>query len=175
MKPAARKDALLVEELPDETLVYDTKSHKAFCLNKTTAAVWQKCDGSASIEQISNRVCAELGIDWEKDPDAGTDLVNLALDRLAKARLLSDPTRPALPALRYSRRELSARLASIGGAALIPIVLTITAPTAAAAATCISPRLCNTSLAYLGRCCCGHRRICIQQNEKKGTCQGAKC
>ncbi len=154
MKPEARKDALLVEELPDETLVYDTKRYKAFCLNKTTAAVWQLCDGLTSIEEISDKICAEFGIDREKNQNAGTDLVNLALDRLAKARLLSEPTCAALPAPRYSRRELAARLASLG-VALIPAVLMITAPTAAAAATCISVSQCKSNpRAYVGYCCC---------------------
>ena len=159
MNPEARKDALLVEELPDETLVYDTKRYKAFCLNKTTASVWQKCDGRTSTEQISDKVCAELGIDPEKDPGTGTDLVTLALDRLARARLLSEPTCAALPAPRYSRRELAARLASLGGA-LIPVVLMITAPTAAAAATCISAAQCSSNpRAYVGYCCCAPKKI----------------
>ena len=33
LMPRARQDELVVEELPDETLVYDLKRHKARCLN----------------------------------------------------------------------------------------------------------------------------------------------
>ena len=41
LMPRARQDELVVEELPDETLVYDLKRHKARCLNRTAALVWQ--------------------------------------------------------------------------------------------------------------------------------------
>jgi hypothetical protein len=166
MKPEARKDALLVEKLPDETLVYDTKRNKAFCLNRTTAAVWQKCDGDTSTEQISRLVCEEVGIDREKDPDAGLDLVALALDRLARARLLSESSCVELQEPRYSRRELARRLAFMGGlAALVPTVFAINA-VAAATTTCVS--ICNRFT--IGQCCCSNRKKCTNIG-----CKGAKC
>ena len=40
LMPRARQDELVVEELQDETLVYDLKRHKARCLNRTAALVW---------------------------------------------------------------------------------------------------------------------------------------
>lgn len=167
MKPEAKKDALLIEELPGETLIYDTKRHKAFCLNRTTAAVWQKCDGGTSAEQISKSICKEFGVDRQKDPEACSDLVTLALDRLARARLLSDSTRTALPAPRYSRRELAKRLVSIGGiAALVPTVLTINAAASQTATTCVTT--CNRFT--LGACCCSNRRTCTSTG-----CDGKKC
>jgi hypothetical protein len=172
MKPEARKDALLVEELQDETLVYDTKRQKAFCLNRTTAAVWQKCDGNTSTEQISRRVCDELGIDRGKDPDAGLDLIELALNRLARARLLSESSCAGLQAPRYSRRELARRIVYMGGfVTLVPTIFAINATAAVAAATCVS--VCNSF--NVGRCCCRPRRICILASDNKYKCQGAKC
>ena len=39
LMPRARQDELVVEELPDETLVYDLKRHKALCLNRTSVLV----------------------------------------------------------------------------------------------------------------------------------------
>jgi hypothetical protein len=85
--------------------------------------------------------------------------------------LLSSATCAALPALRYSRRELAARLASIGGA-LIPVVLMITAPTAAAAATCITSSQCSSNpRAYVGQCCCTIRKTCTSS----GKCTGSPC
>ena len=51
--PRARQDELVVEELSDETLVYDLKRHKANCLNRTAALVWQDCDGQTSVSQPS--------------------------------------------------------------------------------------------------------------------------
>ncbi len=53
LMPRARQDELVVEELSDETLVYDLKRHKANCLNRTAALVWQDCDGQTSVAQPS--------------------------------------------------------------------------------------------------------------------------
>ena len=40
--PVARKSGLVVQEMPDEVLVYDLNSNKAHCLNQTAASVWKK-------------------------------------------------------------------------------------------------------------------------------------
>ena len=50
--PLARKECLVIKELPDETLVYDTKHDKAHCLNNTAALVWKNCDGKRTITQL---------------------------------------------------------------------------------------------------------------------------
>ena len=42
LRPKARQEGLLVQEVPDEVLVYDTASHKAHCLNRTAAVVWRR-------------------------------------------------------------------------------------------------------------------------------------
>ena len=41
MLPMRRETDILIEELPTETLVYDTKRHKVHCLNKTAALLWR--------------------------------------------------------------------------------------------------------------------------------------
>ncbi len=43
--PIARKKDVVVQELPDEVLIYDLKSNKAMCLNEISAFVWHNCDG----------------------------------------------------------------------------------------------------------------------------------
>ncbi len=43
LMPRARQDELVVKELPDETLAYDLKRHKAHCLTRTAAQEWQHC------------------------------------------------------------------------------------------------------------------------------------
>src|SRR6266498_3512906 len=45
MLPRARTEDLIVEALPTETLVYDTRTHLAHCLNLSAATVWKHCDG----------------------------------------------------------------------------------------------------------------------------------
>src|ERR1041384_7241510 len=55
----ARKDELVVQDLPDELLVYDLKSHKAHCLNKTAAFIWKHCDGQRTAEDIAKMMETE--------------------------------------------------------------------------------------------------------------------
>ena len=134
MTPRARQQGIVVKELPDELLVYDTERHRAHCLNRTAALVWKHCDGGKSVEQIAELLRAELEV-----PDA-EELVWWALHRLGKARLLTEPMSPPPEVARYSRRELVRRLGLVGGmSVLIPVVSSIVAPTPAeAAGTCVS-------------------------------------
>ena len=53
---------MVVRELADEVLVYDLPRDKAFCLNKTAAAVWRRSDGSTTPSQMSSAITQELGI-----------------------------------------------------------------------------------------------------------------
>ncbi|PYS79821.1 MAG: hypothetical protein DMF70_12375, partial [Acidobacteria bacterium] len=52
-KPLARKEGLVIQELPDEVLVYDLDRDRAHCLNETAAFVWQRCDGRTSTVEIA--------------------------------------------------------------------------------------------------------------------------
>ena len=51
--PRARNEGLLVQEMPDELLVYDLVRHKAHCLNQTAAMIWTRCDGKTSVKQMA--------------------------------------------------------------------------------------------------------------------------
>ncbi len=62
MNPQARKDRLVIEELPEETLIYDQERHKAHCLNQTAAFVWGRCDGRTSVDGLAKALEDELGI-----------------------------------------------------------------------------------------------------------------
>ena len=53
LMPRARQDELIVEELQDETLVYDLERHKARCLNPAAALVWRHCDGQTSVAEVA--------------------------------------------------------------------------------------------------------------------------
>jgi hypothetical protein len=129
MVPTARQDDVIVRELPEETLVFDTRRKKAHCLNRTAALVWRHCDGQNTIADLAAILCREL-----QAPDDHA-LVHATLDQLSKAELLTDPF-PMPPEYRaYSRRSV---LVKLGVAlALLPTVMTVTAPRAMAAA---SPR-----------------------------------
>src|SRR4030095_5689768 len=96
--PQARRDQLVVRELPDEVLIYDLVRDKAHCLNQSAAAIWRLCDGQTTPAQIAKKLEKELGTPDER-------VIWLALEELGKQHLLDERVRwpAALPPL--SRRE----------------------------------------------------------------------
>jgi len=142
--PRARKAGLLVESLPDEVLVYDLERQKAHCLNETAAFLWDHCDGATSTEDL--RTMLENRSAGEK---ISSDVVSYGLDQLYRARLLESRGSTSNADVKLSRRELVKR---IGLAVSIPIVVSIIAPTASAALSCVG-RPCVTQ-ANCGPCTC---------------------
>jgi len=126
LTPRAREDGLIVEELPDEVLVYDVKRHQAHCLNQTAAVVWKRCDGRSTVPEITKSLEREL-----KAP-VGEDVVWLALDRLEKNHLLDGPA--ALRTGGISRRQ--AMKLGLSAVVALPLVTSIASPTAAQTASC---------------------------------------
>jgi hypothetical protein len=132
MLPLRREADLLVEELADETVVYDRARNKAHCLNQSAALVWRHCDGRTTIAQMAAILHTKLGL------PADAAVVRLALDRLACCHLLQDTSRA--DEIRASRRDL---IRKFGVAAVaLPVVMTILAPTAGAAGSGTTTALC---------------------------------
>ncbi len=127
LTPRAREDGLIVEELPDEVLVYDVKRHQAHCLNQTAAVVWKRCDGRSTVPEITKSLEREL-----KAP-VGEDVVWLALDRLEKNHLLDGPA--AVRTGGISRRQ--AMKLGLAAVVALPLVMSIVSPTAAQTASCV--------------------------------------
>lgn len=127
LKPRARKERLVVQELADETLVYDLDRDRAHCLNQTAGFVWRQCDGRATTREIAQA----LG----KSTDSQVDekVVWLAIDQLARHHLMMDipPTPKQFAGM--NRREV---VRALGIAVAVPVVASIVAPTPAQAATC---------------------------------------
>jgi hypothetical protein len=127
--PLARKDDLIIKALTDEVVVYDLERHEVHCLNRAAALVWQHCDGRTTTAEIIALLRHELKI------EADHEVVWLALDGLRKANLLrSTAGRKARPTRRLSRRALIQKL-GVAAAASLPLITSMLAPQAAAAAT----------------------------------------
>ncbi len=124
--PRARSTELLVEALPDETLVYDLRRHTAHCLNQPATLLWQACDGRASYAAVATRLGAALG----GPVDAGW--IALGLEQLAGIELVEPGRLAAVLGQGMSRRDFL-RVAGITAAA-VPIILTVAAPPSAALA-----------------------------------------
>lgn len=120
--PLARKDQLVVQELPDELLVYDLDRHKAHCLNKASAVVWKHCDGKRTVSEMTRLLERELGTTIEDD------VVRLALSQLRRFHLLEEESRTIL-GMKVSRRDLVRKY--LPAALVLPLILSVPAPTAA--------------------------------------------
>lgn len=125
--PVARKDDLVIQELKDEVLIFDTRTNKAHCLNRTAAAVWMFCDGQNTVSDISKFLEKENGAKISEN------LIWLAIDQLNERELFEEKFETKFAG--QNRREM---IKKIGLAAVValPIVASITAPTAALAVAC---------------------------------------
>lgn len=122
--PLARTDQLVVRELPDEMLVYDLDRHKAHCLNKASAIVWQHCDGKMTVAEVARLLEGELATLVDDD------VVWLALGQLRRFHLLEAENNTMLE-MKVTRRDLVRKY--LPAALALPVILSISSPAAAQA------------------------------------------
>jgi hypothetical protein len=152
MTPRAREADLVMREVDGEVLVYDLQRHRAHALNKTSAIVWQHCDGKTGVPELARFVSQCSGA------PADERLVWTALTQLGEADLLTDRVTPPLDPGGRSRRAFIRRAGL--AAVLAPLVSSIVAPTAAQAASvnqaCTPPSEndCNSGICNGANCCC---------------------
>ena len=133
MRPKARNNEILVQELDKELLIYNLKTNKAFSLNETCAMVWRECNGSKTIEEITSILNQQTsGLVTE-------EVVWLALDNLRKDDLLEESFEIDSKFNGMNRREI---IRKVGFASMvaIPLVTSLVAPIAAnAQSSCVNP------------------------------------
>jgi hypothetical protein len=122
--PRARIDGLVIRELDDETLVYDTVRDKAHCLNRTAALVWDQCDGKTTSREAATVLRSEFSVAVDED------IVWLAVKQLEQFHLIERGGKSPL----VSRRKLMLKYAP--AALALPVIMSISAPTPAQSATC---------------------------------------
>jgi Coenzyme PQQ synthesis protein D (PqqD) len=144
--PEARKQGIISKEADDELLVYDLKRDLAHCLNPSAAAVWKLSDGRTSVNQISQILSKQTGHASDES------IVWLALSELRRAHLLEEDGSAQLniaTMFGMTRREAIRRI-GVGAAIVLPVVISITAPTPAEAGSCLTQNApCSTS----AECC----------------------
>lgn len=144
--PQSRKNDIVVQDLNGEVLIYDLKLNKAFCLNETSALVWQACDGNKSVDEISQAVSKKM------NQPANEDLVWLALDQLKKENLLENSEDIVSNFDGMSRREVIKKV-GLGTMIALPVISGLVAPTAIAAQSgCVQPV--NCAAPFVGAPCC---------------------
>lgn len=155
------RQGLLRRHLDDELLVYDARTDEVHLLNSSTAKV---------VDQIGkggdwSEVAAELG--EESGADAGAEILALALDDLARARLLDHEAAVEAELPAETRRQMIQKLAGLSAALLIPAVLTLAPRTAYAQASPLANGLaCDLSSQCQSGCC---------QQSTSGACQNKTC
>jgi hypothetical protein len=163
--PKSRETELVVQELKGELLIYDLNNNKAFCLNETSAIIWNLCDGQSTVTDITKQAGKKL------KQAVTDDLVWLALDQFKKDNLLDSNQEIEIKFDELSRREV---IRKVGFASLValPVIASLVAPTAAMAQSRRSgggsASSCGTSCASSAACTTGVCRNC----SGPGTCAG---
>jgi coenzyme PQQ synthesis protein D (PqqD) len=129
--PEARREGIISKEVDGELLVYDLERDKAHCLNLTAALVWKNCNGRRSIPELARVLSKEL------DTAIDEAVIQLAIKQLDRDHLLAagDDATPLPTDL--SRRAVIRRLGV--AAVLLPLITSISAPTARANVSCVTP------------------------------------
>lgn len=151
--PMARQNGLVVQEMPDEVLVYDLDTNKAHCLNQSAAFVWRSCDGNNSVADIVRQFETTGGKVTE-------DFVWLAIDQLNENGLLEGTANPKFAG--QSRRQV---LKTIGLASMValPVIASLVAPQNAFGAlscACTGVGDCVGMTACLSQVNCNGNGIC---------------
>jgi hypothetical protein len=120
--PLTKTENIVVQNLESELLIYNLITNKVFCLNETSAVVYQACDGKTAFE------------DFKSKSHLTDETIFLALDLLKKENLLDENFVSPLQGM--NRRKV---VKIIGKTSLIaiPIISSLMAPTSGmAASTC---------------------------------------
>lgn len=165
--PLARQTNIVVQELKDETLIYDLTNNKAYLLNETSAFVLNQCDGKTDVSTIAESL-AKI-----KRQPVNEEIVWLAIEQLKENNLLKEAALPN-EFIKSNRREMIRRI-GLATMLALPLVSSVTAPKAiqAASSNC-SGTVCagvqGGCCSNAGDTCCGS--FCCSGND---TCCGSIC
>jgi len=154
-RPLARSEGLVVEEVRDDLLVFDSTTNRVHSLSAVAATVWQACDGETKADDLSTQL------------DVDPTLVARALEELRECELLE--TGPGGNGI--TRRALTSRAVRVGAAVTAaPLIASIVAPVAEGAMT-PTIEVCNR---YNNKSCNGCCRIagCCCGCHSPGNCKG---
>lgn len=146
--PQARTAEIVEQELGAELLIYNLQSDKAYTLNETSKIIFQACDGQTTFG------------DLQRKHKFTEDLIYLTLDELKREDLINDAYQSKFA--RVSRREVIKKV-GLASMTMLPVIASITAPSAVAAASCNCSPPAST-------CCSGVCRNLSIDNFNCGQC-----
>lgn len=124
-RPLVRTTQLVCEDVSEECVIYDAREKKAHHLNSTLTWIWRRCDGNTTIESLAD------SFEQEFDVTDGLPVLVTGLEQLEARDLLDNPVDFNL--LAAEQVAISRRAVVAGGSVLMPLVVSIIAPTPAAA------------------------------------------
>jgi len=155
--PKAREENLVVQELDGEVLIYDLNANKAFCLNKSSALIWQACDGKKDVSEIRDLLGKLF------NSSVNDDFVWLALDQLKKENLIENKDEIVVDYNGMSRREVI-RKVGLASVVALPLISSLVAPVDVSAQGSLRP----------GGSTCSVNSQCASDVCVKNTCAAAQ-
>ena len=126
-KPERRYDeSVVVQAVDEELVIYDLITHNVHALNPIAREVWNWCDGTRPLNELTQLLVDHLGLSEQQ----AQELTHLTLAEFETADLLVENGLDAILDHKPARRKV---LSLIGIASLLPVIYTITAPQPAAA------------------------------------------
>ena len=123
--PRSIRQDISTQQIGSETLVYDERRHRAFCLNKSSSVIWGLANGERTIGEM--RAAASLQL----ESPVSEEFVLFAIEELRRDGLI-EPAAISQSTATISRRVMMQRI-GVGSALLLPAIAAIVAPTAAQA------------------------------------------
>lgn len=155
------RPGLLRHQLLDQVLVYDTDNDKLHLLDRTTATVVELLEKGHNSEAIAAK------LEQQQGTHGGSELLDLALDELAKADLTENGAKVSVRIPEVTRRQMLQSFASIGAAVLIPAIVTLTPARAYALTSSQCDFPCTATSQCTGQPC----SCCKATGIDKNTCR----
>lgn len=130
-KPKSRNKNIVIQEMNKEILIYDLITNKAFCLNETSAIIYQLCDGKRNVAKISQALSKKL------NQPITEDLIWLALDNFKKDNLLEDSKEFEIDFNGLTRRQVVKKI-GFSSLLVLPVIASLVAPVAAVTASLLA-------------------------------------
>lgn len=119
----SREEDLVVKDFNGETLIYDFSRDKAYCLNETSAFVWNHLNGKRSITQIAEELAKNA------NQRVNEEIVWLAIAELKKEGLMAEFDAENSPLQGMSRRA-AVRRVGLATMIALPVISSLIAPKA---------------------------------------------
>ena len=131
--PIRQTHDLICEEVSGECVIYDGRQKKAHHLNSTLTWIWNRCDGDTTIEALTAAFNNDFNV------TNGRHVVLTGLQQLNAHDLLENHIHIS-DVVAADKTSVSRRSMVVGGSVLMPLVVSILAPTAEAAKSPNPPR-----------------------------------